>query len=110
MQQALVRSLKQRAKDMIMTTHTSTQLPVIIVGGGLSGLSAAALLARAGYAVKLLEKANAAGGRARTSQQSGFYFNQGAHAFYLHGSGTKLLDELGVQYSGSTPTRSRYLA
>ncbi|GHO96363.1 dehydrogenase [Reticulibacter mediterranei] len=93
-----------------MTTHTSTQLPVIIVGGGLSGLSAAALLAKAGHAVKLFEKASTPGGRARTSQQSGFFFNQGAHAFYLHGAGTKVLNELGVRYSGLEPARSRYLA
>jgi phytoene dehydrogenase-like protein len=110
MQPAFVCILKQRAKDMVMTTHTSTQLPMIIVGGGLSGLSAAALLARAGHAVKLFEKANATGGRARTSQQSGFFFNQGAHALYQHGPGTKLLSELGIQYSGSEPVRSRYLA
>ncbi len=34
-----------------MMTDTLAQLPVIIVGGGLSGLSAAAILARAGHAV-----------------------------------------------------------
>ncbi len=38
------------------------QPPVIIVGGGLSGLSAAAILARAGHAVTLFEKAGTPGG------------------------------------------------
>ncbi|GLV60502.1 dehydrogenase [Dictyobacter sp. S3.2.2.5] len=86
-----------------MVTNTDTLHPVIIVGGGLAGLSAAALLARAGHAVTLFEKAGGAGGRARTSQQNGFFFNQGAHAFYPHGPGAKVLRELGVSYSGSQP-------
>ena len=43
-------------------TDTLAQLPVIIVGGGLSGLSAAAILARAGHAVTVFEKASALGG------------------------------------------------
>jgi phytoene dehydrogenase-like protein len=60
--------------------------------------------------VKLFEKASTPGGRARTSQQSGFFFNQGAHAFYKYGAGTRLMDELGIHYSGSEPVRSGYLA
>jgi len=85
-----------------MTTHPHTKPPVIIVGGGLSGLSAASYLARAGHAVMLFEKASTPGGRARTREQNGFFFNQGAHAFRLHGSGDQVLSELGISYS-STP-------
>lgn len=92
-----------------MTRSTPTQLPVIIVGGGLSGLSAAASLSQAGHAVTLFEKARVPGGRARTRQHNGFFFNQGAHALYLHGPGEQVLSELGVRYSGSQPQRSGYL-
>ena len=52
----------QREKDILMTTHPCTQSPVIIVGGGLSGLTAAVYLARAGHAVTLFEKASTPGG------------------------------------------------
>ncbi|WP_165422956.1 phytoene desaturase family protein [Ktedonosporobacter rubrisoli] len=86
-----------------MKTHKYTQLPVIIVGGGLSGLSAAAYLAQAGYAVMLFEKASTLGGRARTRQRNGFFFNQGAHAFRLGGAGERVLNELGVSYRGLLP-------
>jgi phytoene dehydrogenase-like protein len=92
--------------DILMTTHPRTQPPVIIVGGGLSGLSAAAYLSRAGHAVMLFEKAGTPGGRARTRQRNGFFFNQGAHAFRLHGPGERVLSELGVSYSGSLPQPS----
>src|SRR6266581_3631048 len=89
-----------------MMAHSRTQPPVIIVGGGLSGLSAAAYLARAGQAVLLFEKARTPGGRARTRERNGFFFNQGAHAFRLHGPGERVLSELGVSYSGSLPQSS----
>ena len=39
---------------------------VIVVGGGIAGLSAAAYLARAGVAVTLFEKSARLGGRAAT--------------------------------------------
>src|SRR6266567_7276565 len=96
----------QLKRDSVMTTHSRTQSPVIIVGGGLSGLSAAAYLARAGHAVLLFEKASTPGGRARTRQRNGFFFNQGAHAFRLHGPGERVLSELGVSSSGSPPQSS----
>lgn len=92
-----------------MTRSTPPQLPVIIVGAGLSGLSSAASLSQAGHAVTLFEKARVPGGRARTRQHNGFFFNQGAHALYLHGPGEQVLRELGVRYSGSQPQRSGYL-
>ncbi|QBD76038.1 NAD(P)/FAD-dependent oxidoreductase [Ktedonosporobacter rubrisoli] len=93
-----------------MIANTQTQQAVIIVGGGLSGLAAAALLARAGLAVTVFEKASAPGGRAISRKHSEFYFNQGAHAFYLGGPGEKLLNELGIHPQGSLPERSRFLA
>lgn len=80
------------------------QSSVIIVGGGLAGLSAATYLARAGHAVMLFEKASTPGGRARTHEQNGFFFNQGAHALRLHGAGERILSELDVSYSGSRPS------
>src|SRR5258707_6378361 len=85
------------------------QPPVMIVGGGLSGLSAAAILARAGYAVTVFEKASVPGGYARSKQQGAFTFNLGAHAFYLGGAGEKLLSELGVRYRGAPPAFDKWL-
>jgi phytoene dehydrogenase-like protein len=89
-----------------MTTNPHTQPSVIIVGGGLSGLTAASYLARAGHAVMLFEKASTPGGRARTREQNGFFFNQGAHALRLHEAGEQVLSELGVSYRGSLPPSS----
>jgi phytoene dehydrogenase-like protein len=69
---------------------------VVIIGGGLSGLTAAALLARARKEVSLFEQSlSEIGGRARTSVfEVGFYFNQGAHALYLSDTGAAVLQEL----------------
>lgn len=54
---------------------------VVIVGGGLAGLSAAARLAKHGLRVTVLER-GALGGRAVTLRIKGFAFNFGAHAIY----------------------------
>jgi phytoene dehydrogenase-like protein len=48
-------------------------LDVIVIGGGLAGLTTAALLARSGKAVALLEHSSREiGGRARTADIEGF--------------------------------------
>ena len=54
---------------------------VIILGGGLAGLSAAHVLARAGRRVRVLEAGAAAGGLARTIVHGEFRFDLGGHRF-----------------------------
>ena len=79
---------------------------VVVVGGGLTGLAAAAYLARAGKRVLLFEKARELGGRAITFTKGDFHFNLGPHALYKGGRGIKILRELGVQFTGKSPGSS----
>ncbi len=55
---------------------------VIVIGGGLSGLATAALLAKDGYRVTVLEKNSTLGGRARIFHEKGFTFDMGP-SWYL---------------------------
>jgi phytoene dehydrogenase-like protein len=79
---------------------------VVVVGGGLAGLAAAATAARGGASVTVLERARVPGGRARTRFQEGFLFNVGAHALYRRGPGREVLRELGVEVKGAVPPYS----
>jgi phytoene dehydrogenase-like protein len=79
---------------------------VIIIGGGIAGLAAAALIARGGKRVRLIEQSHALGGRARTKEQGGFYFNIGPHALYRGGRGMEVLKELGVEPKGALAATS----
>jgi len=82
----------------------SRHFNVAVVGGGLGGLAAAALLARRGLKVVLIEQKRRLGGRAASDVRNGFIFNQGAHALYLGGPAAKLLRELGVRLDGGYPS------
>ena len=77
-----------------------TMSDVIIIGGGLAGLTAAARLGQHGRSVRLLEKGQTTGGRAVTQNRNGFQLNLGPHALYANGAGSKVLAELGVPVSG----------
>jgi phytoene dehydrogenase-like protein len=87
----------------------SSAADVIVIGGGLAGLTVTTFLARAGKAVTLFEQSTKEiGGRARTSVFDGFYFNQGAHALYLSDVGAAVLRELGISYTGGKPQTTKY--
>jgi len=55
---------------------------VVVIGGGISGLASAALLAKAGCDVQLFEARERVGGRAYTWQKDGFTFETGP-SWYL---------------------------
>jgi phytoene dehydrogenase-like protein len=87
-------------------TQNVCNADVVVVGGGIGGLTTAALIARQGRSVVLFERSKQLGGRALTQEESGFRFNLGPHALYRGGIGQQVLRELGVRISGRTPNAS----
>jgi len=76
---------------------------VIVAGGGLAGLCAAAFASRAGARVALYESSPDLGGRARTHIKEGYYFNYGAHAFYNGEALDTALRDLGIVPRAKAP-------
>jgi phytoene dehydrogenase-like protein len=69
---------------------------VVIVGGDLSGLSAAVVIGRAGIPAVLFDDATGIGGRARTRCSDGFHLNPGPLRLYERGAAVKALRALDV--------------
>ncbi len=85
---------------------TQRSSDVVIIGGGLGGLTCAAYLARAGWTVTLYEKSEELGGRARTQTHGSFHFNIGPHAVYRNGFTAQALRDVGVPLQGGMPSGS----
>jgi phytoene desaturase len=56
---------------------------VVVIGAGFAGLSAACVLAKAGYKVTVLEKNDQPGGRARVWEKNGFKFDMGPSWYWM---------------------------
>lgn len=76
-------------------------MSIIVIGGGLAGLMATLVAARAGKPAMLLERGKGLGGRAQTQDWKGFHLNLGAHALFRGGRGYALLQEMGLLPDGA---------
>lgn len=78
---------------------------VVVIGAGLGGMTAAILLARAGFSVDLLEKNGNVGGKLNIHREAGFSFDLGPSIFTLpqifrpvfEGDGKKLEDYIQLE-------------
>lgn len=69
---------------------------VVIVGGGLSGLTAAVQLGRLGVATVVCDTRPELGGRARTARRDDFHLNYGPHRLFARGAGVTALRQLDI--------------
>jgi phytoene dehydrogenase-like protein len=69
---------------------------VIIVGGGVAGLTSSAFLAKAGYSTLLLEQATRCGGLVNTFSKDGFTYDGGIRALDNAGALFPMLKQLGI--------------
>lgn len=91
---------------MPTSENGKTQPRVIVIGAGIGGLTAAALLAHRGYNVLVLEQALIPGGCASTFQRKGFTFDVGAtQVAGLEPGGIhhRIFTELGIELPTATP-------
>ena len=67
--------------------------PVVVIGGGPAGLTAAYELVKRGHRPIVLEKGDKVGGLSRTEQYKGYRFDMGGHRFYTKSQEVKQMWE-----------------
>jgi phytoene dehydrogenase-like protein len=78
-------------------TSSSVDCDVLVVGGGMAGLTAAAYLSRAGLKVRLCEKEKQIGGLVNSFEHKGFVFDGGIRAMENSGIVLPMLRQLGLE-------------
>ena len=68
---------------------------IIVIGSGFGGLSVAALLAKEGHKVKIIEKNEQAGGRASVMKEKGFTYDMGPSWYLMPDVFEKYFNEFG---------------
>lgn len=80
-----------------MRNHVQKDYDVIVVGGGMAGLTATAFLCRDGYRTLLCEKSHKVGGLVNTFWRQGFAFDFGLRAIEDSGIILPMLKTLGIE-------------
>jgi oxygen-dependent protoporphyrinogen oxidase len=92
---------------------SAAQLPIAVIGAGLTGLSAAHHLARAGHPVRIFEAAPAAGGALRTElHPDGWLIEAGPNSLQENPEVARLLRALGLdpeRLSAAPAAKNRYI-
>lgn len=81
---------------------------VAVIGGGISGLSAAALLARRGYRVVLADQAPSLGGRWTSIRYGGMDVPTGAYSIEVGGVLERVFREAGAEFDVLVPSPATY--
>lgn len=82
------------------SAQRKVQQKVVVIGAGIGGLTAAALLAHRGYSVKVFDQAIVPGGCASTFKRRGFTFDVGATqvaGLEPDGIHSQIFEELGIE-------------
>ena len=94
-----------------MSLPALTPFPVVVIGGGISGLACAYQLQQAGIPARVLEAGTRPGGMIATKEKDGFRFELGPQSFLSTQPLLKLIDALGLkdQLLHADPKAPRYI-
>ncbi|MBW2263879.1 MAG: NAD(P)/FAD-dependent oxidoreductase, partial [Deltaproteobacteria bacterium] len=84
-------------REMARKLKPKSDFPVVVIGSGIGGLSAAAHLARSGFEVTVIEQGDKPGGYATSFRRGDFDFEVSLHgAPFKDNPQQRILEELGV--------------